>query len=140
MLPGQLAFHPGPQDEYGVIRFTAPTAGTFLLSSSFTGLDFAGPTSSDVHVLLDGSVIFNGFVNGFGAGSGPSFASRLTLAAGDTVDFAVGYGSNGTYFNDSTGLTATLSSVPEPSSLVLAVVGGMTLAGYAGCRRRTVIT
>jgi hypothetical protein len=122
-LPGQLAMHPGPQDQYSVIRFTAPDAGTFVLATSFTGIDFSGPTTTDVHVLLDGSAIFNGKVDGFGAGSGPSFTKTLTLRAGDTVDFAVGYGTDGTYFNDSTGITATLSSVPEPASLVLQALG-----------------
>jgi hypothetical protein len=143
MLPGQLAFHPGPQDQYGVIQFTAPTAGTFLLLTSFTGVDFAGaygPTATSVHVLVDGSSIFSGLVNGFGAGSGPSFDTTLTLKAGDTVDFAVGFGSRDAYYDDATGITATFSSsVPEPSSMVLAVVAGLTLAGYACLCRPTVI-
>ena len=133
MLPGQLALHPGPQDQYSVIQFTSPAAGTYHLASLFTGIDFRGPTTTDVHVLLDGSAIFNGSVNGFG--SGPSFATTLTLKAGDTVDFAVGFGSNGNYLFDSTGITATLSSVPEPSTMVLALVGVLTLAGYARFRR-----
>jgi hypothetical protein len=72
-----------------VIRFTAPDAGTFVLATSFTGIDFAGPTTTDVHVLLNGSSIFDGNVDGFGPGSGPSFTTTLTLHAGDTVDFAV---------------------------------------------------
>jgi hypothetical protein len=139
-LAGQLGFHPGPGDQYGVIRFTAPIAETLVLSSSFTGLDFVGPTTTDVHVLLDGSPIFNGAVDGFGAGSGPSFATTLTLAMGETVDFAVGYGSNGNYLFDSTGITATLGSVavPEPSTMGLAVLSGLMLAGHAWRRRRTV--
>ncbi len=115
--------HPGPQGQDSVIRFTAPVAGTFQLASSFTGLDFVGPTTTDVHVLLDGSSIFNGNVDGFGAGSGPSFTTTLTLQKGDTVDFAVGYGTDGTYFNDTTGITGTLSSVPEPASLILLSMG-----------------
>jgi hypothetical protein len=139
MLPGQLAFHPGPQDQYGVIQFTAPGAGTYQLASSFFGVDFVGPTATSVHVLVDGSSIFSGLVNGFGAGSGPSFDTTLTLKAGDTVDFAVGFGSRDAYYYDATGITATFSSVPEPSSMVLAVVAGLTLAGYACLCRPTVI-
>ena len=116
--------HPGPQDQYSVIRFTAPSAGTYQLATSFYGLDFVGPTTTDVHVLLDGTSLFNGEVDGFGAGSGPSFRSNLKLLQGDTVDFAVGFGSNGTYFNDSTGITATLAvGIPEPASLILLSIG-----------------
>jgi hypothetical protein len=114
--------HPGPQDQYSVIRFTAPNAGTFVLATSFTGID-VDQTTTDVHVLHDGSSIFNGNVHGFGSGSGPSFTTTLTLHAGDTIDFAVGYGADGNYFNDSTGISATLSSVPEPASLILLALG-----------------
>jgi PEP-CTERM motif len=121
--PGQLWMHPGPQDQYSVIRFTAPTAGTFVLATSFNGIDFVGPSTTDVHVIIDWSSIFNGNVDGYGPGSGPSFTTTLTLHAGDTVDFAIGYGADGNYFNDSTGITATLSSVPEPASLMLLALG-----------------
>jgi hypothetical protein len=132
--PGQLWMHPGPQDQFSVIRFTAPDAGTFVLATSFTGIDFAGPTRTDVHVLLDGSSIFNGNVDGFGPGSGPSFTTTLTLHAGDTIDFAVGDGTHGTYNNDSTGITATLSSVPEPASLILLVLGLAGMGAIASNR------
>jgi hypothetical protein len=136
--PGQLGMHPGPQGQYSVIRFTAPAAGPYQLASSFAGLDFIGPTTTDVHVLLDGSAIFNGNVDGFGAGSGPSFTTTFTLQKGDTVDFAVGFGTNGTYFNDSTGITATFILIPEPTSFVLlsmGLVGLGVLAANRGIRR-----
>ena len=105
-----------------MIRFTTPDAGIFVLAASFTGIDF-GPTTTDVHVLLDGSSILSGPVDGFGPGSGPSFTTTLTLHAGDTIDFAVGYGLDGNYFDDSTGIAATLGSVPEPASLILMALG-----------------
>lgn len=117
--PGQLALHPGPGGEYSDLRFTAPVKGTYALNSAFVGIDTgpAAPTSTDVHVLLNGVSIFDAAVNGFG-NSQPFSTSKL-LQVGDTIDFTVGFGSNGTYGNDSTGLTAQLSVVPEPSQLMI---------------------
>ena len=133
LAPGQLAAHPGPQDQYAIVRFTAPTAGVYDLASSFTGLDFVGPATTDVHVLLDGVSIFDGNVSGFE--SGPSFSSVLTLQQGDTLDFVVGYGQNGNYNYDTTGIVADLMSVPEPSSVALTGMAAVMIAGY-GLRRR----
>jgi hypothetical protein len=108
-LPGQLSFHPGPHGEFSVVRWTAPESGTIALATTFTGLDYFGPTTTDVHILQNGVPVFNGDVYGFGSSSGPSFTGNLTVSAGDTVDFAVGIGSDGTYEDDTTGLDATVS-------------------------------
>lgn len=135
MAPGQLAFHPGPGGEFSVVRFTAPTAGTYGLSASFVGVDFAnGGTSSDVNVVIDGTVVFTGLINGYGASR--YFATAMTLGAGSFVDFAVGFGSNGNWYSDSTGLEAeidSISTIPEPESLVLFGTG---LAGLLALSRR----
>ena len=121
VVPGQLDLHPGPNGEYSILRFTAPAAGAYSFSSSFSGVD-TGPTTTDVHVLLDGAAIADGGINVNGGGNTASLTSPfVSLAKGDTLDFAVGYG-NGTYFNDSTGLYATVTSlgapVPEASTTV----------------------
>jgi hypothetical protein len=108
-------------NQISIVRFTAPTSGAFLLKSMFSGLDFVGPTTTDVHVLLNEVSIFDGLVNGFGPG--PSFTQVLNLNAGDHVDFAVGYGTNGNFDFDSTGLAATFQSVPEPASILLLATG-----------------
>jgi hypothetical protein len=109
--PGELGFHPGSDNTHAVIRFTAPTSDSYALSTAFSGLDY-GPTTTDVHVLVNGTSIF---------------------------DFSVGFGENGNYYGDTTGVEATLTSgaVPEPASLVVWSVIG--LAVTAGCfwRRRT---
>ena len=90
-----------------MIRFAAPAAGSYAVNVAFFGADFVGPTTTDVHVLVDGNSVFDGIVNGFGPGSGPIFSTNLNLKAGDTIDFAVGIGPNGNYLNDLTGLAAT---------------------------------
>lgn len=128
--PGQLGFHPGPSSEYAIVRFTAPDTSLYDLASSFSGLD-STISGTDVYVLLNSASIFDGTVTSFG--SGPSFATQLSLAAGDTVDFVVG-DLDGNHFNDTTGLSATLTAVPEPSSLALVATG--VLGAVVAARRR----
>jgi len=114
--PGELGFHPGPLGQFSVVRFTAPFTGTYDLVSFYRPLDVH--TTTDVHVLLNDVSIFDGLVN---PGLPASFAANLTLIAGDRLDFAVGVGLNGNFSNDSTGLSASLTTaaVPEPSTLVM---------------------
>ena len=135
VAPGQLDLHPGPSGEYAVVRFTAPTASTYSFFGGFSGVD-SGPTTTDVHVLLDGAVFASGGLNINGGGNTVFLTSfdPVTLAKGDTLDFVVGYG-NGAYFNDSTGVSAQVtnlsSPVPEASTFVslglLALLGSGTV-------------
>jgi len=134
MQPNQAAFHPGPNDEYSDYRFIAPVSGSYSLTTLFTGIDTVG-TTTDVHVLDNGTLLFSANINGYLATS--SFNTSLSLTAGDLVDFAVGFGSNGNYFFDSTALDAILTlnaaTVPEPSCLALLGIASCVLVGY---RRR----
>lgn len=113
LQPGQLSFHPGPNGEYGLIRFTAPTNGDYQIVAAFSGADTHG-TTTDVFLMQNGSPFFGGLVNGFGAGSGPAFQTNLTLRAGDHLDFAVRYGSNQEFSYDSTGLSAQITLMTSP--------------------------
>ncbi len=129
--PQQMVFHPGPNGEFEKVRFTAPAPGQLVLNVAFGGAD-TRPTTTDVHVLENGVELFAGAVNSFG--DGPSYTQVLSLKTGDTIDFAVGYGSNRNFGFDSTTLSATLSTaVPEPSTMTLALVGGLVIVC---CARR----
>ena len=123
-----LLMHPGNLGEYAVLRFTAPTTDTYNISAIFSGLD---TTTTDVNILKNNVGIFSDAITGFGDTG--SSASSLSMIAGDTLDFAVGYGSgsNNTYLNDSTGLkfTADISTVPEPATMLLFGLGLIVLAG-----------
>lgn len=114
-----LLFHPGPGGQNAVVRFTAPATGSYVVQAGFTGQDFVGGTTTDVHVLDNNVSIFNGAVNGYGNFTGLS-PDTLFLTAGDTIDFTVGYGNNGTFLYDSTRLDATITTAGVPD-------GGSTL-------------
>lgn len=104
--PGSLAFHPGPQGQYAVVRFTAPEAGDYAVSAAFSGID-RSPTTTDVYVLCRNKPVFQGWLNLRGQGNRAAYSGKLALASGDAVDFVVGWG-NGTHVCDSTGLDARL--------------------------------
>ena len=104
---GALDMHPGPSGEYSDTRFTVPTAGAATIAVTFTGLDVDG-TTTDVHVLHNGVSIADGLVNGYGAAYTQSL-SVASVAAGDTIDFIVGFGSNQNYYSDSTQLSAQIT-------------------------------
>jgi PEP-CTERM motif len=129
--PGQLAQHPGAQDQYSVVRWTAPFSGTFSINATFSGLSLAGDTA-DVHILLDGISIFNSTVTG--SPSPASFSTIGSLSAGDRIDFAVGFGSNGDNHDDTTGLSATI--VPEPGTLALVAMGLASLLSFRFLKRK----
>jgi hypothetical protein len=74
--PGQFALHPGPGGEYAVVRYVAPEMGLASIESVFTGIDIFG-TTTDVHVLLNGTALFDGFVD-----TVPEPASVLLLGLG----------------------------------------------------------
>jgi hypothetical protein len=135
--PGQAGFHPGPNGEYSVYRFTTPVTGSYSVSALFTGIDHGG-TTTGVYVLDNGLSLFSGNINGYL--NTASYSTTLTLAAGDRVDFVVGFGSDGNYFNDSTALAATLTfnSAPEPAALTLLATGALGLLGYCWRRRKAV--
>ena len=134
---GALGLHPGPNDEYSIVRFTAPLAGNYRVSGSWYGQDTVG-TTTDVHILVNEVSVFDGEVTGFGPGTGPSFDTTLTLGTGGVLDFAVGFGSDNNFFFDATGLSAQIAvvPVPEPSAWSMIGVGGVALLGIVLRRKQ----
>jgi hypothetical protein len=113
--PGQFGSHPGPAGQYSIARWTAPKPGEYSVRATFVGLHGygGGPvTTTDVHVLRDNSDLAPGNINLNGSGNTFSSASSVNVVAGDTIDFAVGYGSDGNYYSDSTGLDAVVCKLP----------------------------
>ncbi len=137
---GGLGQHPGSLGEYSMSVFTAPTAGTYSISGAFTGIDFHYPTSTDDHVVLQNgatvSSLFDVNVNEYGVAH--PFTLTQFLGAGESIRFETGYGTNGNFVGDSTGLSANItaaSAVPELGS-GLSFGGLIAIAGLGLVRRR----
>ncbi len=105
--PNHLALHPGPANELSAIRWTAPDTGDIEVSCAFIGL--AERATTDVHVLHNGTPLFDGVLNLNGAPNEARVNKTVTVKRGDTLDCVVGVG-NGTYGGDTTGLTLTLKT------------------------------
>ena len=105
---GRLALHPGPKGEYAVIRWTAPEATKCTIDALFSDITVNAATT-DVHVLHNGSPLFNDLLNLQGKGRDAKYTGSVLVKKGDTIDFAVGQG-NADYGGDTTGLSATITT------------------------------
>ncbi len=104
--PGQLALHPGINGEYSVVRWTAPIGGKAAINTTFSSI--AERATTDVHVLHNGTALFDGLINLESSGATAEHGAEIDVAKGDTVDFAVGWG-NGNYGADTTALAALIT-------------------------------
>jgi RHS repeat-associated protein len=132
--PNTLLLHPGAAGENSVLRWTAPTTGTYLVQGRFFAVT---NTTTDVAVLLNSSTtLLSGNVNGTGTStSGVPFTLVKTLNAGDHLDFSVGFGTNGNNANDSTGFTVTITQAGDPATTASFSMAGdyeLRLVGYDG--------
>lgn len=115
--PGLLDLHPGSGGSCSVVRWTAPRAGNVRITGSFTGLSGyqgAPPTTTDVHVFVNGKESFGKMINLEGQGNNVTFDLQAEVPAGGIVEFMVGFG-NGSHGFDGTGLEADIVlSEPKP--------------------------
>lgn len=119
--PGEMHLHPGPGDEYAILRLTIPRTASYVITGAFSGQDRSPRALTDVHLLVDGKSVWSSTVKGFGEAHGAPFRVTLSLAAGSQLDFAVGSGGSSDpgrprYYCDSTGLRARVDEQPAGAS------------------------
>ena len=108
--PELLYLHPGPSGQRAVVRWTAPASGTYQIKGAFRKIN--QNASTDVKILKNaGTSLFSRNIDG--SNSQQPFNFTVTAAAGETIDFSVGYGSNNSYLGDATGLAVTVGPAVE---------------------------
>ena len=130
-----------------VLSWLSAADGVFNISFSFADMDPNGVAAgfgNGIKWFVDrnNSGGVTGLTQGTIAEGGPSTGlltlDNVSVSAGDRIDFVVA--ANGNYNFDSTGVTATITAVPEPSSLVIAMtlLGCLGLAGVWRTRRQPI--
>jgi len=105
--PGQMAFHPGVNGEYAVVRWAAPADDEVKFTAAFQSI--AERATTDVHVLHNGQPLFDGLINLEDKGPKAEFSHVISVKAGDTLDAVCGWG-NHNYGADTTALGVTVKS------------------------------
>jgi len=129
-----LLLHPGPVSPAGftdsIVQFTAPTAGKYDVSGFFETLD-VDSHGVGVTIAADGDILNSWALPAHGI---QDFNEVVNLAAGQTIDFGVSV-NDGNFLFDSTGLSATITSVPEPGAWALMLLGFSALGVALRSRR-----
>ncbi len=115
--PGTVYFAPGADEtpqNFGVIRFIAPSNGNYQVATVVNPLfDSTRSRDSDFHVVKNGSEIYGTFLPpNFGTNA---FFGVMALIAGESVDFAIGRGSDGTTID--TGLKISVVITPTTNAV-----------------------
>jgi hypothetical protein len=114
-------FHPGPNGEYSHFIWTSPGDGVATVAATFTSLDSGG---TDVHILGGGVSLFSAQIS---SGHPQSFSGSVNVHAGTQIDFAVGVGADGSYFFDTTKISATITTSGD---LVAPPHGGLSATTF----------
>jgi hypothetical protein len=133
VAPGQISLNPGPvpNGDFAIVRFTAPTAGTYDVNGQF----YAGDVGAmNGYIVLAGNLgtPLETFVNT--TNSSIFTPLSLPMTSGETLDFVVGNG-GGSFYSGDTPLTATITAVPLPTTAWL-LLSGLVGTGLLVRKRR----
>ncbi len=113
------------------VQFTAPADGTYEFTAEWENRAMNG-NASGVFVYVNGSEVFSDQVSGFSeidpapAEALASYSDTIVLKAGETIDFGA-WGVAGLGGGNQVGLEAQVFLVPEPITMTLLSLGGLTL-------------
>ncbi len=130
-LANEFLLVAGIGGQYSDLVFTVPSSGDYSIAGSF--FDLQVDIDALVGIVTDGNVIFNSSVTP--GNPNEPFDINLELAAGNTVVFSVGPG--GGLQNTGLALNIATSSVPEPSTWAMMLLGfaGLGFAAFRASRR-----
>ncbi len=134
--PLGLLVHPfGPPAYIAAIGWKSPIAGVVNAELSVTDLNVAEGDGQDWKLFKSGgaTALSSGTILNGGT-SGIITVSNISVASGDMLYLQINAGT--TMAGDMTGVTFTVSSVPEPSAITLLVCGLFGLLAYAWRKRR----
>jgi len=100
-----LLEHPGPNNQFTHCVWTAPAAGVYNIKATFTAIWTGGPHG----YLLKNGVDIGDAALTEDVPQNYTFNS-VTLAAGDTIDAALGVGPDGVFYDDETMVSLTITS------------------------------
>jgi hypothetical protein len=125
--PQSMIMHPGPQNQFSNCVWTAPAAGVYNIQAVFTAIWTGGPHG---YLLKNGVAVNDGALTQDNPWS--VTLSSVSLAAGDTIDAAVGVGASGVFFNDNTDFSLTITRVNSASGGVSPGIYRALITGTSG--------
>lgn len=124
--PDQLIFHPGWEGEYSIIRWTAPEDGICTVDAGFEGAHLG---EKNVFVYHNADKLYEAYILDYAIA--PSYNSEFSVMAGDTIDFAVGKIMTAAGTTTACSAMIEFNPIPEPSTIVLLVMGAVVLLMFS---------
>jgi len=105
-----LMVQPGFNGELSVVRWTAPSSGTYKVQGRVVGIDCSYPTSTDLRVVrnTDKQILK---ITIDTCKSPVLVQSQMTFSAGDTLDVEVDWGKDGNPYGDGTAIQLRITTI-----------------------------